>query len=320
MRPSTVHRLVAVLATALVVLGACGGDTTTTSADGDGPDVTTRPDDDRLPFDFGPSIGLGGDDVVITDPAVGDVDLDARFVDEIEDRPTETDAVVHRWATTDAVVGRIQSAVDEAVGEPGTEVDFAGADFSFDVGGHHEADVPETTVPSGAAGAPTDERDARLRTLRFVETAGYAPDPDGVRTYTSEDLLSVEVDLLLTGTTPVLRATASLTFDADGDVVGGYGPAGEPEVDRTVEIVDTDTAMRRLAMVTVLSGWPTTIATPPEARVIVAAEVVLSLRGVLDATGSPTGEAWLVPVYRFTDAGGGTREVLAPVATSLRVD
>lgn len=322
MRRSTGRGLAVLLVVSALLAGACGGDQPTATSDPRGPADTTRPIDERLPFDLGPGVGLGGDDVVIIDPAVGEVDVEGQLVDEIAERPTDTEAPVHRWVATAAAVARIEAAVAEAVGEAGTEVDFEGSDFRFDVGGHHDEGgaSPETTVPPPTTPATVDEADARRRMLRFVATAGYAAAPDGIRTYAVDGLLSVEVDLLLTGSVPVLRATASLTFDAGGDVVGGYGPAGEPEIDRTVDVVDVETALRRLAMASTLSGWPSTTAAPPETRTILAADVVLSLRGVLDASGAPTGEAWLVPVYRFVDAGGGTHEVLAPVATALRID
>lgn len=292
------------------------------------PSVTTggATADPRLPFDLGDHIVVGGDDVVA--PGI-EVDVDGRFVDEIVDRPEATTAEVYRWTPDEDQAARIRGAIDEIAGDEDADIHLDPGRFAFDIGGHAhgaESASTDTTVPpppSPSPGPGISAGDAIARTLAFLDAAGLTPAGDdagdGVRTFDVGDALAVEVDLALAGDTPVLDAVASLTFDAEGHVIGGYGPLGLAEVERSVDVIDLDIAIRRLALVTALSGYPTTTVSPPGSTTLVSAELVLALRDVVDDTGLPVGEQWLLPTYRFTDAAGGTRTVNAVVATELRL-
>lgn len=284
--------------------------------------VTEQPADPRLPFDLGPGIIPGGDDVV----GDGFEVTDSRFVDEIEDRPTETEATVYRWTPSGDREAAVQAAVTDLVGDPDVEIVVDGPRFEFETGDAHghggEEPEPSTTAPTepSGSGLEVDEDEVRVRTLAFLRAAGFDPVAESVTTFEGGGFVSIESSVRLAGQTPVLRATASVTYDTHGDVVGGYGPVGEAVPDRTVEVVDVDTALARLALTEARAGHPTTTAVPTEPVTIVAADLVLSLREVVDADGVPTGESWLLPVYRFVDDAGIEREVNAVVADELRLD
>lgn len=317
------------LAMFALLAGGCGDDDEGSGVVAESPTSAggpSVPDDPRLPFDFGPGIVLGGDDVV----GEIDVDVDGRFIDDIAERPDAASAEVFRWVADDAQASQVRAAINELAGDEDVDMHLDPGRFAFDIGGHHDhGGAPDTTETTVAPATPPDAPDlsaddAVARTLAFIDDAGFTPADTDARTFDVGGSLAVEVDLSLIDEstvpdTTVIDAVASLTFDGDGHIVGGYGPLGRPELDRTVAVIDVDTAIRRLALVSTLSGYPTTTMSPPGPTTLVSAELVLALRDVVDATGLPVGEQWLLPTYRFTDAAGDTHTVTAVVASQLRL-
>ena len=329
-------RLAGLLGSLVLVLAACGdspevssvdeptGGATSPAPPASRPPSTAHDDDPQLPFGLGPGIVRGGDDVV----ADGfEVPLD-RFVDQVEAPPEDVTATAHRLGATPEDEARVQEAAAALLGHtegsgggPGEiDIHFDGAWFEFHAEGYgHDARPPPTTTPSDADGLDIDEDSAVSMTTAFLAAAALEPAGEPTA-YPAGGFLTVEVPIALAGPTPVLRAVASVTFRSDGLVIGGYGPFGGPAHSRPVPVVDVHTAVRRLALTRALVGHPTTTSAPDEAPVVlVAAELVLSLRQVVGADGVPTDERWLVPVYRFEDEAGHESEVIAVHADHLRM-
>ena len=324
---------VGIACAALVALfvGACGsgGDDLSTT---DAPSAstagtaspttpTTRDDDPRLPFDLGPGIVAGGDDVV----ADGiEVPLD-RFRSEIpDDGAAPTTATAARLTSTERDEARARDAAASILGVDAGDVDihYEPGWFEFHAEGHgHDEIAPETTLPPPGRSARIDEDDAIALTESFLTVAGLeaASEPAA---FENAGYLSVEAPIDLVPGTAVLRATASVTFGPSGTVIGGFGPFGGPADERDVGVVDVAAAVRRLALTQALVGYPTTSAAPPGGQdpvVLVSAELVLSLREAVGPDGIPRGDRWLVPVYRFVDEDGKEWEVNAVAAEDLRL-
>lgn len=327
-RSSTRWRAAAVCLVLLVA--ACGDDSDVSGQAQSTPDVTrpagstpttptTLDDDPRLPFDLGPGIVAGGDDVI----ADGiDVPLD-RFRSTVPDDPNRpTTAVSARLGSTPGDEDRAREAAASVLGTAPEDVDihYEQGWFEFHAEGHGHDAAPDTTVPGPDATVEIDEDDAIALTESFLTVAGLdaAAEPTA---FESPGYLSVEVPVELVPGTTVLRATASVTFGPDGTVIGGFGPFGGPVDEREVGVIDVPTAVRRLALTHALVGYPTTtVAQPDEEPVtLVSAELVLSLREAVGPDGTPRGDRWLVPVYRLVDEDGNDWEVNAVAAADLRL-
>ena len=282
---------------------------------------TTRDEDPRLPFDLGPGIVAGGEDVV----ADGiDVPLD-RFRSEIpDDGAAPTTATAARLTSTERDEVRAREAAASILGVDAGDVDlhYEPGWFEFHAEGHgHDEVAPDTTLPPPGRSARIDEDDAIALTESFLTVAGLeaASEPSA---FENAGYLSVEAPIDLVPGTAVLRATASVTFGPGGTVIGGFGPLGGPADERQVGVIDVPTAVRRLALTHALVGYPTTTVAPPggqEPVVLVSAELVLSLREAIGPDGTPRGDRWLVPVYRFRDQDGNDLEVNAVAAEDLRL-
>ena len=291
------------------LLAGCGDD----AADQVVSDTTVAPAPAHgpLPFDLGPGIVRGGDDVV----ADGfEVPLDG-FVDQIADPPAAGTATAHRLVPTAADEQRLREAVATLLGAEPDHVDLhlEGAWFEFHAEGHSHDDVPgETTVPAPTVQAPVDEDAAVELVSAFLTVAGLRPGGEPEAFPTGEHL-SVEAPVALVPGVPVLRALVSVTFGPDGRPVGGYGPFGTPDAGTDVDVIDVPTAVRRLALTQRLAGYPTTIPAPAEPVTLVSAARALSLR---ESRGDHP-ERWLIPVWRFVDDTGAEYEINAVAAGDL---
>jgi hypothetical protein len=328
-RPIVALVFVALLAALLIAACGSGGDDVAAveapSGSTAGPTTPTTPttldDDPRLPFDLGPGIVAGGDDVVGEGIEVA---LD-RFRSEIpEGAPAPATATASRLASTERDEAQAREAAAGILGVHADDVDihYEQGWFEFHAEGHgHDDVVPETTVPPAGRSAEIDEDDAIALTESFFTVAGLEP-ASRPSAFENGGYLSVEVPVDLVPGTPVLRAFASVTFGPDGTVIGGYGPFGGPADEREVGVIDVATAVRRLALTQALAGYPTTTAAPPggdDPVVLVSAELALSLREAVGPDGTPRGDRWLVPVHRFVDDDGKEWEVNAVAAEDLRL-
>ena len=317
------------IACVALFVAACGSDGGDDVSTADAPSAstarpttpTTHDDDPRLPFDLGPGIVAGGDDVVGDGI---DVPLD-RFRSEIpEDAAAPATATAARLTSTERDEARAREAAASILGMDPEAVDihYEPGWFEFHAEGHGHDDVaPETTLPPPGRSAEIDEDDAIALTESFLTVAGLeaASEPTA---FGNAGYLSVEAPIDLVPGRDVLRATASVTFGPGGTVIGGYGPFGGPADEREVGVIDVPTAVRRLALTHALVGYPTTTAAPPGGQdpvVLVSADLVLSLREALGPDGTPRGDRWLVPVYRFVDEDGNDWEVNAVTVEDLRL-
>lgn len=325
-------RIVCSGALALTVL-ACGDDdsvaTDAPAATGDGdPEAsvprstptTARVEPGTLPFDFGPGIVAGGDDVV---PADGLEVPTGRFVLQLGAPLDPTPTEAYRLVPDADREQRVRQVAAALLGDPVDEADFHvdGGQFEFHAEGHgHDDGPPPTTVPSGGEQPPLEVGHAVTTLLEFVDDAGLGPVAGEPTTFESGGFLSVEVGLQLVPGIPVTRAEVSITFDASGAPIGGFGPIGRPERWGSFDLVPVEHAVRRLELTHALAGYPTTTSTvagPPVE--LVSGEVVLTRREVVAADGLPTGDTWLVPSWRFRDSEGNPREVLAVTADALQL-
>ena len=278
-----------------------------------------------LPFDLGPGIVAGGDDVI----AAGGLEVPAgRFVTEIATPPAAATAEAYRLVPDPDDEERVRAAAAAMLGDTVADVDFHvdGGRFEFHAEGHGHDSVPVTTIPpsggerSRGEGSGVEPRDAVAALVRFVAEAGLGPTAGEPATFESGGFLSAEVGLQLVPGAPVTRAEVSVTFDSAGEPIGGFGPIGRPESWGSFDLVGLDAAVRRLELTDALTGYPTTTSAAPGPPVaLVSAELVHSRREVVTADGRPTGDTWLVPSWRFTDEAGGTREVIAVVADALQL-
>lgn len=285
-----------------------------------------------LPFGFGEAIVRAGDDV---GPAEGiAVDFD-RFVDATDGAgavaPSHVDA--WRWVPDTDAENALRQAVTALPHGDDIEVIVLGGRFQLE-GAHGHGDtsatsaettVPVTTIPGSPSSAP-DNPVPPAAAVQFTTDLAVAAVSDsgtgsGPEIFDFDGYRSVELPVDLGGDLPTSRAAVSLTFAPDGSVEGGYGPVGVAVAGRSVGVVDVATAVRRLALVRTLAGYPTTTWNPDASSTapvrIVDAHLVLAWREVTGADGTPSGTFWLVPTWQLGDDAGGVHEVLAVAADDL---